>query len=127
MDKLDYLLWAVALVLQGFLSLGVLYMYGGAHTEGDASKAMSALHQRLAQHEGATALDEKEARRSMELASAALRGMEDRIAQLTRLYRQAAIVGLLSLCFQGVVIWRLHARVRAKGKKGPGLDLPRET
>jgi hypothetical protein len=119
MDKLDYLLWSVALVMQGILSLSVLYMYGGTRSAAEATVAMSALHESLARLEGAATREGSDSRRLIELTRAALYGMQEQIARLRSLYRQAAIIGLLGLCFQGVVIWRLHSRIRGRPPSAP--------
>jgi hypothetical protein len=111
MDKLDYLLWIVALVVQGFLSVSILYMHRDG---GGSAAAVSMLDSNLAQLESNVVGTAQQAR-AVANARAALRGMQDRIERLTYLYRQAAIIGLLTLLFQATVILRLHLRMRGAG------------
>lgn len=115
MDKLDYVLIVLAVAIQLFLSAGVLYLGGRGGPE--TTYSITELDTRLSDMAVESGDPQTtEWRRWINVARAALLGMDQQIERLRRMHRDSAILGLLVVFFAMIVIARLHLRVR-KGER----------
>jgi hypothetical protein len=115
MDKLDYVLLALAMAIQLFLSAGALYL--STLSSPETKYSVTELDTRLS----TVALesgdrDAGETEKWIGLGRAALLGMDQQIKRLRSMYWNTAILGLLVLFFLTIVIVRLHVRVRSVAK-----------
>src|SRR5215207_9177239 len=108
MDKLDYLIVGLAFVLQGSFAASVMYLYADASRNPARHPAMTALHEKLSALHAGRVTDPAEVQRTIGNAQAALYGLEQHVARLRYLYRQAGVLAAVCLFCYAVVIYRLH-------------------
>lgn len=115
MDKLDYVLLALAVAIQLVLSAGALYLsaLSGPETKYSVTELVERLSTRTLE---SSDRDAGETSKWIGLGRAALLGMDQQIKRLRSMYWNSAILGLLVLFFSIVVIARLHFRVRKIAK-----------
>lgn len=111
MDKLDYVLIALAAAIQLFTSAAILYLNGRAAPEPAYSIAELAARS-TKMDASSVASDVAEQNRTINLAGGALLGMGQQIERLRKILFNQAVLGLIVVFFTMIVIVRLHLRIR---------------